>query len=531
MCCGPFRGLQGVSEIMAQHFVRSGASIAFSVALLISGAVQAGSYARDVERHSRQNFQEFLDLLALENIPEEPRNIQRNAAYLKQAFEKRGFEVQLLDNAAKRPAVFAKFPQANPRAKTILFYIHYDGQPVIPAEWSQKSPFEPVVKARDASGQWKEVPRERLFATPLDPELRVFARSASDDKAPIMMFLTAIDLLKAQRKAHAVNIKVILDGEEEIGSPSLESVVSANRALFGADALAILDGPAHESGRATLAFGNRGITQATLTVYGPKAPVHSGHYGNYVPNPAFRLAALLATMKDAEGRVLIPGYYDGIELSTADRAELARTGDDEPALRKRLGIAQAEKVGGNYREATQYPSLNIRGMASAAVADKAANVVPSQAVAELDLRTTPETDGRKLFELIKRHIEAQGYHLTDGAPTDEERARYDKLASFHLGPVEPAARMPMDASVGKWVVAAAKSPAAPNPNIEPVRIRMMGGTVPTDVLVSALKQPFILIPTVNSDNNQHARDENLRIGNFLTGTETIYSLLTTKFPQ
>ena len=208
---------------------------------------------------------------------------------------------------------------------------------------------------------------------------------------------------------------------------------------------------------------------------------------------------------------------------------MAAVGDDEAALRARIGIARAESVGRNYQESLQYPSLNVRGLAAAGVGARAANVVPSEAVAEIDLRTTPDTDGRRLFELVKKHIEAQGYHLVESAPTDEERAHHDKLASFTLGSVQTAARMPMDSAIGRWALAALASPTAPRPGEEPVRIRMMGGTVPTDVLVAALQLPFVLVPTVNDDNNQHARDENLRIGHFVTGTETIYSLLTTPY--
>jgi acetylornithine deacetylase/succinyl-diaminopimelate desuccinylase-like protein len=501
------------------------------VALLGCQVVFAGVLVEEVTHFSQQNFQEYLDLLSIDNVAAKPEDIQRNAAYLERSFQKRGFKTQLLTNAAGRPAVFAQYLRTSPGARTVLFYIHFDGQPVIPADWAQKSPFEPVVKKRDALGKWQEVGRQELFGQPLDPELRIFARSASDDKAPIMMFLTVIDLLQAQKKRPAINIKVILDGEEEIGSPSLAGMTKADPSLLSADALVIFDGPAHDSGRPTLAFGNRGIAQATLTVFGPKAPVHSGNYGNYVPNPAFRLAGLLASMKDENGRVLVPGYYDGIELTPADREALAKTGDDEEALRKRLGIARAESVASTYREATQFPSLNVRGMASAAIGDTAANIIPSEAIAELDMRTTPESDGRRLFELVRRHIGQQGYHLIDGTPTDEDRARYDKLASFRLGDVEAAARTSMDSPVGRWAVAAMKSATSPNPGAEPVRIRMVGGTVPTDVLVNALHLPFVQIPTVNGDNNQHTHDENLRVANFITGTETVYSLLTTRFPR
>jgi acetylornithine deacetylase/succinyl-diaminopimelate desuccinylase-like protein len=493
-------------------------------------AAQAQSQSATIAA-AQKNFPEFLELLRIPNVAAEPADMQRNAAFLAESFRKRGFEVRLLDNTAKRPLVFATFGKPRKGARTVLFYIHFDGQPVTPSEWAQKSPFEPVVQTRDASGKWTEVETSRLTQQPFDPELRVFARSASDDKAPIMMLLTAIDLLKGQRRSPAVNVKVILDSEEEISSPSLAEVVSANRVLFDADALVVLDGPEHASGRPTLVFGNRGIAQAVLTVFGPRAPLHSGHFGNYAPNPAMRLASLLASMKDDQGRVLVPDYYDGVQLTAADREVLKATGDDEAAIRSRIGIARAEGVGENYQEALQYPSLNVRGMASAAVGARAANIVPSEAIAELDMRTTPETDGRKLFELVKQHIQKQGYHLVDAPPTDDERARFDKLAMFKLGDVQAAQRMPMDAPVGRWIYKALGSTPTARGDIDPVRIRMMGGTVPTDVLVNALKLPFVLVPTVNGDNNQHARDENLRMGHFITGTDVVVALLSTPYAQ
>jgi len=477
----------------------------------------------------QRNLPEYLDLLAIPDVADVPADIQRNAAFLKGAFDKRGFETRLLANPANRPLVYAHLAAAVPGAKTVLFYIHFDGQPVVPAEWGQKNPFEPVVKRRDANGAWQPVDRAALMAKPLDPELRVFARAASDDKAPILMMLTAIDLLKAAGKAPAIDLKVILDSEEEISSPSLAGVATANAALLKADALVILDGPAHASGRPTLVFGNRGIATATLVVYGPRAPLHSGHFGNYAPNPAMRLAALIAGMKDDDGRVRIAGWYDGVALTDADRAVLAATGDDEAALLKRIGIAKPESVGTTYQEALQYPSLNVRGMASASVGAKAANIVPSEATAELDFRTTPEVDGERLLGLMRKYIESEGYHLVDGAPGDADRATYDKLARFTPGAVQKAERTAMDSPVGTWAFAALRSAHASTPGSEPVRIRMLGGTLPTDVLVAALHAPFVIVSTVNADNNQHAHDENLRVGNLVSGTQTVYALITNAY--
>ena len=496
--------------------------------LAVVGDAAAGALHEQVERASQKNFAEYLDALRIPNLPARPADIQRNAEFLSRAFERRGLAVRLVTNEAGRPVVLAELAP-RPGLPTLLFYIHYDGQPIVLSEWSQADPFKPVVRRRNAAGTWQDVGDDALLARPLDPELRVFARSASDDKAPIMMLLTALDVLSAQLEAPAFNLKVMLDGEEEIGSPSLAATVASARAAFAADALVILDGPVHASARPTVVFGNRGIAQATLTVFGPRGPLHSGHYGNYVPNPALRLATLLASMKDEEGRVLIPGFYDGVRLTDADRVTLKDVGDDEAALRARLGIARAERVGASYQESLQYPSLNVRGMAAGGVGDVATNTVPSTAVAEIDIRTTPETDGQHLYELVRAHIERAGYHLVDGEPTDAERAKFDKLARFTLGSTQTAMRMPMDSAIGRWANAALRSPTAPRPGEAPVQIRMMGGTVPTDVLIAALPVPFVLVPTVNDDNNQHAANENLRIGHFVTGTETLYSLLTTPY--
>jgi acetylornithine deacetylase/succinyl-diaminopimelate desuccinylase-like protein len=357
----------------------------------------------------------------------------------------------------------------------------------------------------------------------LDPELRVFGRASSDDKGPILMFLAAMDALKAAGMEPAIHVKVILDSEEEKGSIRIGEVATANKALLQSDGLIIHDGPRHSSNKPTLIFGNRGNTVVTLTVYGPKSPLHSGHYGNYVPNPAQRLATILASMKDDDGRVTIAGYYDRIKLTDAERAILAAVDDDEPALRKRVGIARAEKVGATYQEALQYPSLNIRGMVAAAIGEKGANIVPSKAAAELDLRTTPETPPEYLMKLIEDHIRARGYFIAKGDPTDAERAANDRIASLTLSRGSRAAYTPMDSPIGAWAYAGLKQAAR---DTAPVRIRMMGGSVPTDKLVDALGVPFIIVPLVNGDNNQHSFDENLRLQNLWDGIELMAALLT-----
>lgn len=478
-------------------------------------------------RHAAASvFPDYFELLSMPSDSIKPEDIQKNAAWLVKAFEKRGFKARELDNKGK-PLVFAAYGGNTGKRPTILFYIHFDAQPVIPSQWSQKDPWSPVVKQRGADGKWTEVDKAALFRPDFDPELRVFARAAADDKGPIAMFLASFDLLREKKAQPAVDVKLLLDSEEEANSAGIPAVVAANPALLKADALVVFDAAEHSSGRPTILFGNRGVTPVTITVYGAKVPLHSGHYGNYAPNPAQRLARLLAGMKDDDGRVTIPGYYDHTHLTEADRKVMAEVPDDEAALKKRLGIAEPDKVGATYQEALQYPSLNVRGMAAGGVGDKVATIVPSQAVAELDLRSTVEADGPYLAGLVKAYVEKQGYFLVDRDPTDEERAAHAKIAQLKIGKGDEGARQDMDSAVGRWAVKALTM-AADQP---PVELRQMGGTVPTAEIVGPLKMPFVLVPTVNADDNQHTYDENLRMGQFLTGMRSMLGLLLTGYRQ
>ncbi len=504
------------------------------VSAIALGAASAAAGAASLPPSSAARFaqatmHDYFALLALPNDAIVPADIQKNADWLEAAFRRRGFAVRQLANDGK-PMLFAALPDADPARATVLFYMHLDGQPVIPSQWQQASPWTPVLKRRNASGDWETIDAAPLFAGPIDPEWRVFGRSSADDKAPIMMFLAAIDAAKANGAAAGVNVKVLIDSEEEKGSPSIGRVMREHLDLLACDAIVIHDGPMHPTNRPTLVFGNRGDATARLVVYGAKVALHSGHYGNYAPNPAQRLATLLASMKDDTGRVTVAGYYDRVRLGDAERKVMAAVPDDERALQSRLGIAKADRVGANYQEAMQYPSLNVRGMASAAVGDKVANIVPNEAVAELDLRTTPGSDGRYLGELIQKHIERQGYHLVPGAPTDDDRARYDRLATFtYATEGTDAAGTPIDSAVGRWAYGVLVDTFGATP--APVRIRMMGGTVPTAEIVEALHVPFLIVPLVNADDNQHASNENMRMGNYVDGIRTIYGLVTTPLPR
>jgi acetylornithine deacetylase/succinyl-diaminopimelate desuccinylase-like protein len=356
-----------------------------------------------------------------------------------------------------------------------------------------------------------------------EPDWRLYARSTSDDTAPIIALMTAIDALDGAGTAPSSNIKVILDGEEEAGSPSLVPAIQRYRDKLDADLMLILDGPIHPSNRPTLVYGARGNLTVNLTVYGPKFALHSGHYGNWIPNPGMRLAQLLASMKDDRGRVVIPGFYDGIHLTAEDRRVLRAVPDDEASLLKLFGVSEPDLVGESLQEALQYPSLNIRGLESAYVGASARTIIPDHATAALDVRLVKETAGEALLSKIRAHVEAQGYHVVDADPDDETRARYPRIARIESPRAEgtSAYRTEMDDTQALALAEGLTRILGE----ELVRIRTSGGTVPIAPFIEALGFPAVSVPTVNFDNNQHGENENVRLGHFFRSIEIFAATL------
>ncbi len=463
---------------------------------------------------------ELDETLRIPNNALHPKDIINTLNWTTKAFEKRGFTVATLATAG--PPLLLAERQVKKAKQTVLFYLHLDGQAVDSSKWQQESPYVPVIK-KQVNGQWQPVPADEL-AGGYDDEWRIFARSASDDTGPVVMFLAAIDLIDAHNITPNYNIKMIMDMEEENGSPNLPGAVTKYAKELAADQLVIFDGPRHISNRPTLSFGARGIATITLTVFGPRVPLHSGHYGNYAPNPALRLSQLLASMKDDQGRVVIGGFYDGINLTDTDRQEMGQVPDDESDIQRKIGIGETDKVGNNYQEALQYPSLNIRGLNSGWVGDEARTIVPATATAEIDIRLVPESEGPRLIELVRNHIEQQGYHIIAGEhPTEEERAKYGKLIYFSSVYSYPAFRTPINSTIGNWLSASLRTAFGD----DPIKIRIMGGSIPISPFVATLKTPAVGVPVVNPDNNQHSPNENLRIGNFREGIMAFTAILAT----
>ncbi|HMD08916.1 MAG TPA: M20/M25/M40 family metallo-hydrolase [Candidatus Acidoferrum sp.] len=466
---------------------------------------------------------ELTEFLSIPNVASDTPNIQKNAEHLREMLEARGIETHLLPITGRGPVVFGKLiaPEAT---RTVIFYAHYDGQPVDPSAWTDGTPFEPVLRSNALESGGKRIPfPENSAKQPAvyKDDWRIYARSSSDDKSPIVALLAALDALRAKQIPLKVNLKVIFEGEEEAGSTNLAHTLELHKNLLGGDLLITADGPVHQSGRQLVFFGNRGDIGLDITVYGPVRALHSGHYGNWAPNPAMELSRLLAAMKDSDGRVLIDGYYDDVTpLSDLEKKALAEMPVNDADLERELGIAKPEGAGKKLMELLQEPSLNIRGLSSAYVGEHAQNVVPDKAEASIEARLVKGEDPKNKFEQIVAFIWKQGYFVIDREPTMEERRTHALIAKVVDQGGYRATRTAMDLPVSKALVKVMQDATSGDTVIAPT----LGGSVPMYIFED-LGLPWIGVPIVNYDNHQHSSDENLRLGHLWRGMEIYAAIL------
>lgn len=461
---------------------------------------------------------ELRQFLQLKNDGHYPDQIQQNLKWCLEAMRKRKFETRIL-GAGNIPHVFAQRIY-NSKLPTVLVYLQIDGQPVDATSWEQKDPFEAVLKRKD-SDQWNVID----WNSPYNPDSRIFARSASDSKGPAVAFLSSLDILEAKGMKPQFNIKIIMDFQEEMGSPTLSAVVNQSKELLAAKYLLIMDGTRHISNLPTLNFGARGLAEITLKVFGAKGDLHSGQYGNFAPNPVFKLAKLLGGMKDEEGRVLIPGFYDGVLLSETEKAMINSIPETKEELMHTLGIAAHDRVGSTYQESLQYPSLNILGLKAATIGKEANTVIPAEAIAEIDMRLVPETPGERQVELLKEYIRSKGFHFVNGTPTEEERKSFTHLISMEYTLGSKPFRTDLNSPMGQWLGKAMDRTFGQG---NYVKQRATGGSQPIEPFISTLGVPAVSIRMPNPDNNIHAANENIRMANFLEGIQMCLGILTQK---
>jgi acetylornithine deacetylase/succinyl-diaminopimelate desuccinylase-like protein len=502
--------------------------ISFLLIQFISGQSPKILKIREYERkNAGKQVKEFIDFLSLPNIAKDTSNIQLNAAFIMEMMKWRDINnIQLLTAATKGvpPVVYGEV--IVPGAKqTLIFYAHYDGQPVNAAQWAKGlDPFGPKLftAAIDKGGMNIPFPADGGY----DAEWRIYARSASDDKAGVDAILNAYDAIRNSGLLPACNLKFFFEGEEEAGSVHLNEILEKYPSLLQSDLWIICDGPVHQTGKKQIVFGVRGDAHIDLTVYASKRPLHSGHYGNWAPNPAMMLAKLLASMKDETGRVTVKGFYDDVSpLTPLERKALLEVPPVDEQMKNELGIHETEMQGVSLSEAINQPSLNINGMQSGNVGKLASNQIPTYATAVIDLRLVLGNDWRRQQQKVMDHIKAEGYYVTDREPTEEERKKYGKIVKVVAADDGyNAQRTSMNLPIVQKVIEAVKVTTKEQVVLQPTS----GGSLPLFLIEKYLNAKTISIPIANHDNNQHAENENIRLLNLWDGIETMASLMMMK---
>lgn len=498
-----------------------------SIFLFFSGITLAQDLSRssiEADAHSnlRKALEDFRKFLEIPNNGLVESDIWSNLNYCDSIVQDLNFKTKVyIKNGV--PNLFAQGEQ-DPSKKTILVYLQIDGQPVDSSAWNQASPYIPVLKEEEG-GKFIDIPWDRLDKE-INPSWKIFARSASDSKGPAMIFFTALRILKEKNISPSVNIKMILDFQEEMSSPTLAKVIEENESIFKADGILIMDGTRHFSNLPNLAFGARGIVTASLKIFGAKNNLHSGQYGNFAPNPAFQISKLISAMKSEDGKVLIPGFYDGVSISESDFLTMSSIPENNEKMAHEMGFAFPESVGRNYQEALQFPSLNIRGLKSGWVGEEVRTLIPSDALVEFDIRTVKETPNERQIALLQKFIIDQGFYLIDGEePTEQERITHSKLASFSYRIGSEPFRAEMDTDFAKWLDKGMSHIFGTNY----IKTRQTGGSQPMAPFITILGIPAVSVRIPNPDNNIHGPNENIKIKNFEEGIQTCLSLLVQEF--
>jgi acetylornithine deacetylase/succinyl-diaminopimelate desuccinylase-like protein len=487
------------------------------------GAPQQGrdvstSVRRYRQAHQQEILKEFIQLLSVPNVASDHPNIRKNAQLIKHMMSARGIKTEIMETEGN-PVICGELKVPGAR-RTLMFYVHYDGQPVNPEKWIDSEPFSPALrpgKLEAGTDLPRPIPIPDSGAA-LEDNWRLYGRSTSDDKAPIIAILSALDALKEEGIPLKNNLKFILDGEEEAGSPNLLPFIRENRDLLKADVLFMCDGPTYYSGDPTLFFGVRGIVGMKITVYGPNVNLHSGHFGNWAPNPAWMLARLLASMRDSEGRVQIEGFYDTVApLSKGEKEALGAIPPFENDLKSLYGFTGQDELSESLMEAIQLPSLNINGMISGWAGEQSRTIIPSEAWVSLDIRLVKGNDPADMIEKVAAHIRKQGYHIVDEEPDLETRMKYGRIARIEgeKGGY-PASRFSMDHPISRGAIEALSGGSSGRLILLPT----LGGSLPIHPFSRILEVPVIGLPVVNHDNNQHQANENIRLGHLWTAVET-----------
>jgi len=502
--------------------------VCIAAALSFGSVVDAGEQSPEAILDQVRNYRaqheveivtELAELVALPNVAADLPTMERNAEYLTGLLEARRFSVSLLRAEGGPPVVYAE-RSSEGAGLTVVFYAHYDGQPVVPELW-HSDPWEVLIRTGRVEDGGKDVPFGEL-ESPLNPEWRLYGRSASDDKVSIVALLSAVDALDAAGIAPTINIKLVLDGEEERGSPHIAEILRANRELLEADLWVFCDGPMHQTRLPQVVYGVRGVTSVHMTAYGPAVALHSGHYGNWAPDPGMQLARLITSMRDAEGNLLIDGIDELVRpFGETARAAIAAAPAVDEQLKHDLALGWTEGQPTPLGVRISHPAINLLGFSVGAVGGKAKNAISSEARAVVGFRLVPDVTPEAIRQATEAHIRAQGFHIVHSEPDETVRREHVRVLWLEWKKGYPGLWTDMDLPISKAIARivdeVVEGPIVLTPSL--------GGSLPLTIFSEILGEPpIVVVPIANHDNNQHAPNENLRLGNLWQGIE-IYAAL------
>lgn len=471
------------------------------------------------EQNELRILNDFRDFLAIRNTAARPGDQQKNAEWIVEYIERRGFTSQIV-RAGGAPYIIAEkiVPGAT---KTILFYVHFDGQPAITENWASP-PFEPTLRSGPIEKGSQDLPWPTKD-TKINPEWRLFARSAGDDKAPIIGLMAALDAMENSGVAPSINIKLILDGEEEKGSPTLKGILTKYGDQLQSDLILFCDAPLHQSGNRQLVYGMRGSMTLEMTAYGPLRPLHSGHYGNWVQNPNDTLMRALISLKNEDGSIAVDGFYDDVPPpNESERRAIAAMPDIDSQLKNELAVAAREQPNKRIEELVMEPAIVIKGFQGGGVERKSRNIIQTTAQASLNFRLVKNQTPESVKQKIETHFKEKGYYLMRRPPSLAIRREHAKILKLDWRPgAYGAFKTPLDGKESLKLVkildAIDGKPTMQTPTL--------GGSLPIVLFEESLSAPIIVLPIANHDNNQHGRNENIRLQNLWNAIEVYASVI------
>jgi acetylornithine deacetylase/succinyl-diaminopimelate desuccinylase-like protein len=441
------------------------------------------SIATYLKRQRKRHLAELRELLAIPSISTDPSHagdVASAASWIERRLERAGCSRTEIHPTKRHPIVYGEWLGAKDRP-TILVYGHYDVQPVDPLELWRTPPFEPAVRAG-----------------------KIFARGASDDKGQVITHVNALEA-HLQNGGGPLNVKFLIEGEEEIGSPNLEAFIKRNRKKLACDAVVISDTAMLAPDTPSICYGLRGLTYVEVTVRGTRRDLHSGTFGGSVANPANTLTRMLATLKDSRGRIAIPGFYENVRpLRAPERRRIAALPHSDRRWAKSLGApALAGEAGYSTLERVWCrPSLDVNGLWGGFSGEGAKTVIPAEAGAKVSMRLVPDQTDAEIFRKIKRHLE----HVAPPSVQVSVRSLHggDPWLTEPDHPVMQAGGRALKRAFGRSA-----------------RMVREGGTIPVVATFEALLHvPTLLLGFGLHDDNLHAPNEKLDVSNFYRGIET-----------